>query len=344
MNNFIKTQLLGIAQTLMTLLLWLPSLLVMNSCKNLASQNLPIKEGKQEFLHTSEPSEVIVFLGNPGVGKSALCNSIFQKNVFKSGVSIGKGLTTEKQEYIYENRKYIDTPGLADVKQMEKSADEINKALKEDKNYKIVFVTTIDGGRGKSDDLETINAVCKAIKVPFEYGIIFNKVTKPVIKAMNNEGGLDSYLSKLSKQPSSILFIEKDQVMETEGNDAYLSFNSVQLTNLKSFISNLKAYKIPANKVQELEINSSELSEQLKAINEKLSITEEKLNKTRQTLSKQHKIVSTGVAVVTGLGVAGATVALAPATIPTAIIGATGTVVGSIAGKAYHTIMDPSKD
>jgi len=49
-------------------------------------------------------NEVILFCGNPGVGKSTLCNSIFGEAIFQSGVSLGKGMTTHKQEHIYKNK------------------------------------------------------------------------------------------------------------------------------------------------------------------------------------------------------------------------------------------------
>ncbi len=56
--------------------------------------------------------ETIIFLGNKGTGKNSLCNCIFKKYIFNSGVSIGDGLTKEKQEYLYENKLYIDIPAL----------------------------------------------------------------------------------------------------------------------------------------------------------------------------------------------------------------------------------------
>jgi putative ribosome biogenesis GTPase RsgA len=34
-----------------------------------------------------------IFIGNPGVGKSALLNCMFGENKFKSGLSVGTGLT-----------------------------------------------------------------------------------------------------------------------------------------------------------------------------------------------------------------------------------------------------------
>jgi hypothetical protein len=222
----------------------------------LAAQDLPSNDGKQEVINPSSPSEVILFCGNPGVGKSSLCNSIFQKKAFESGISLGTGLTREKQEYIYENRKYIDTPGLSDINLRKQAAEEIEKALKENNNYKIIFVATLEAGRIKSDDLVTINTVCKAIKVPFEYGIIFNKVTNPVIKKIN-ETGLVSYLSSLHKQPLSTIVIKFEGEMHDADNE-YLSSGSENREKLVSFITSLKANMILANNVQHIDVGAYE--------------------------------------------------------------------------------------
>jgi GTP-binding protein EngB required for normal cell division len=198
-----KSKWASIAQAMMTLL-WLPGILLINSCQGvlgvIPNNNALIKDGKQEAVNILAPSEVIVFCGNPGVGKSSLCNSIFQQVVFQSGISKGRGMTQAKQEYIYENRKYIDTPGLSDVNLRKQAAEEIEKALKENNNYKIIFVATLEAGRIRPDDLVTINTICEAIKTPFEYGIIFNKVIRPVIEEIGENGeGLKSYLGSLKK-------------------------------------------------------------------------------------------------------------------------------------------------
>jgi hypothetical protein len=57
------------------------------------------------ILH-SDGKEIILFCGNPGSGKSALFNSIFQEVIFASGFSL-TGLTKCHQEYLFENKLYV---------------------------------------------------------------------------------------------------------------------------------------------------------------------------------------------------------------------------------------------
>src|SRR5689334_8685035 len=85
-------------------------------------------------------SESVVFCGNSGVGKSTLCNSIFGKAAFESGLSNSTGLTSAKQELAHGGRLYIDTPGLNDVDPEKNKiyAKEIEKALKSKANSKII--------------------------------------------------------------------------------------------------------------------------------------------------------------------------------------------------------------
>jgi len=244
---------------LMLLLACLPSLILLISCQTgtgVEKMTIPktdIEKSSQQDetkLNTQQPKEIILFCGNPGVGKSTLCNSIFQKAVFQSGLSIGSGMTINKQEYFYEGRLYIDTPGLDDVKLKEKAAEEIEKSLKQNNNYKIVFVATLEAGRIKPADLATINTICDFIRTDFEYGIIFNKVTKKVMGQIPQEG-LTSYLSTLCKKPISMMTLLLDHSMEDVAN---VYFDAKIRGMIVDFISRLKANHVPCAKVGALDV------------------------------------------------------------------------------------------
>jgi GTP-binding protein EngB required for normal cell division len=204
---------------------------------------------------SNQPNEVIVFIGNPGVGKSTLCNSIFQQAIFNSGFSFGTGLTQEAQEYIYENKLYIDTPGLDDVINYERAAKEVEKALKKNNNYKILFVTTFEEGRIRAADLATISIVCMAIRTNFEYGLIFNKVPKEVIDKINDEGQdkLYNYLSILRKKPSEIIILIRDEHIASQDN-MYFNSNDNNREKLLECIDKLKACRIDDRYIQKVHV------------------------------------------------------------------------------------------
>ena len=60
----------------------------------------------------------VIFLGNPGNGKSTLCNALLGEIHFTSGATgDGKGVTTKFEFIKSPHGFYIsDTPGLADIK------------------------------------------------------------------------------------------------------------------------------------------------------------------------------------------------------------------------------------
>jgi len=219
------------------ILLFLCSLLVVNNC----SCNEP-----------SKTIEAILFLGNSGAGKSTLCNSVFQEAVFSSGVSLYSGMTLYNQAHTYHNTLYIDTPGLSELLTRERVAKEIEVALKKNLNYKIVFVITLISGSLYLTDIAAIDRVCDAIRVPFEYGLIFNKVSQGLSKAINQEG-LDSYLALFKKKPSATVILTLDREIEDEDN-RYFKPDSENRKKLLEFLSKLKSTLIHESDVKSLNI------------------------------------------------------------------------------------------
>jgi len=72
----------------------------------------------------------IIFLGNPGSGKSTWLNNLAGRREdgeirFQAGVKYGSGLTTALQTEETDGVRYSDTPGLADPAIREKAAEEI---------------------------------------------------------------------------------------------------------------------------------------------------------------------------------------------------------------------------
>jgi GTP-binding protein EngB required for normal cell division len=228
-------------------LLLLYTLLALNSC----SCNNPT----ETTIPTLKPSEVILFLGNPGVGKSTLCNTIFQQPVFNAGPFIdGGGMTLRKQEYEYQNTLYIDTPGLSYEETRMQAAREIEEALKKNSNYKIIFVITIQAGYLNRTDIVTIDTICDAIQVPFEYGLIFNKVTERVMDKITQKG-LDICLTSFKKKPYATVILRADNKIEDIPN-MYFKADSENRKSLLEFLSKLKSTRIHKNDIKTLDITN----------------------------------------------------------------------------------------
>jgi len=120
----------------------------------------------------------ILFVGNPGTGKSTMLNCILGKAMFKSGNSFnGSGITTMLQLIVHQGVNYLDTPGLDDDELKQKCADEINCALKKSGIYYICFVVTLEAGRVRPADKATIKLVLEsAPQIQSNYSIIINKL------------------------------------------------------------------------------------------------------------------------------------------------------------------------
>lgn len=105
----------------------------------------------------------VIFVGNPGVGKSTLLNSLLCDVCFKSGVTMGPGLTRTLQTVEHDGVQYTDTPGLDDIDARVEAAGEITRALRAGGDFLLVFVVTLEAGRVRGSDLATIEAVLQAI-------------------------------------------------------------------------------------------------------------------------------------------------------------------------------------
>ena len=78
----------------------------------------------------------------------------------------------------YNGVTQLDTSGLADINLRQQAAKAITEALKQDGTYQIFFVTTLEAGRIRPEDMITIKLVLESASDIEYYSIIINKLSK----------------------------------------------------------------------------------------------------------------------------------------------------------------------
>jgi hypothetical protein len=166
-----------------------------------------------------------LFVGNPGVGKSALANACAGKALFHSGESNdGRGVTVVLQRELVNGIVYMDTPGLSDPDRRKSAAAEIERALKTDGEFHLIFVVTLRAGRVNPDDLATIKIVLDALKniSPLRYNVVINDVPEAKrAQLMGDEEQFTLYQAKFAvddRLPDDMFVYPRDAALESKTN------------------------------------------------------------------------------------------------------------------------------
>eukprot|EP00747_Dinoflagellata_sp_TGD_P159277 gnl/TRDRNA2_/TRDRNA2_177879_c0_seq11.p1 gnl/TRDRNA2_/TRDRNA2_177879_c0~~gnl/TRDRNA2_/TRDRNA2_177879_c0_seq11.p1 ORF type:complete len:585 (-),score=91.02 gnl/TRDRNA2_/TRDRNA2_177879_c0_seq11:294-2048(-) len=110
--------------------------------------------------------------------------------------------------------------GLASILPREDAAQQITQALKYDAHYKLFFVLTLEAGRVRPDDTETISRVLDAVPiVENKYSIVINKVSEKIVgdpqrKKAIRDAIISSLASSIPPPTEQIMWLTKEANLE----------------------------------------------------------------------------------------------------------------------------------
>jgi len=248
------------------------------------------------FKLTDAPKSVI-FVGNPGVGKSALLNGYIGKGDihFKSGVSMGNGMTSDLDHFVDAKSgvQFFDTPGLADPVLRDRAVHAIGAGLRKGGDFKVMFVVTLESGRVRPQDVTTAKMVLDSahdIK-DNQYALVFNKISKSIFNKFSEDDfnlASATFLSNLRVKTRHIHFIPKHQSLDDEDNVKW--HLGQELPDVKDFFDDAPVIQIFPQHVKKIE---ADFEGQLKHITSGLADAkrkhEEELKRIREQITQDQK-------------------------------------------------------
>jgi len=198
----------------------------------------------------------VVFVGNPGVGKSALLNAL--GGSFRSGISVLSGLTDmiSKVDIGIEDRglfQLIDTPGIYDtssgaVEKLRFHLDYLNKALSDTRRKHIVFfVVALRSGRMDNGDRSLIRAVLSAMIKGPKVGFIFTQVASHQARLVQDADALYTIMKRIGWADSPFVELKKHLVLPHHHSN--VGFNKEEIAQIQDYVFSFLPRKIQVSNI-----------------------------------------------------------------------------------------------
>ncbi len=138
------------------------------------------------------------------------------------------------------------------------AAVEINKALKQNGNYRLVFVCTVEAGRVRTDDVTTIQTVLEAVEDDkFPYGILLNKASERIVTAYNSDDTANQSLQvclNYGHRPTDQIFLYPFDRQLEDADDKVVEPRA----DFLEFLDGMKAKVLKPEQVKTIEIEKFE--------------------------------------------------------------------------------------
>lgn len=188
---------------------------------------------------------VLVF-GQPGTGKSTICNILTGKDTCKSGYTLYGELTKELQLYDVENDKqkyiFVDIPGgIFEKPEFDVVRDQLAELVRKKFTiFKFMCIVNIDSGRIKLSDKRTIDSIVEHFHVcSSNLLIIANKLSPRMFKELqtSKEKFLDVLSTYLILNVNNFLLLKNNEELSDDDSDK-INFNTETIQNIKKQILN----------------------------------------------------------------------------------------------------------
>lgn len=184
----------------------------------------------------------VLFVGNPGIGKSTIFNTVIGRTVSASGFAEdGTGVTRTNCVHFENFVTYIDTPGVDDMAGRENGLNCIQEAIRSATDLKLFFVVKTEAGRTRVQDITLIKLIIDSLKrcgveTENKYSIILNFCSRRFMRRYENDEYRAITLRPFQEASSTSSYLTLTTDYEVEDQDNVMLENLSE--NIRTFVWN----------------------------------------------------------------------------------------------------------